>query len=43
MKGVGIERCELKAVTKRRCAILDKVTFLDKNIKILNPELFMWT
>jgi hypothetical protein len=32
-----IERCELKVVAKRRCAILDKATLLDKGIKIPNP------
>jgi len=28
---------------KRRCAIMDKATLLDKGIKIPNPKRFMWT
>ncbi len=40
---IEIERCELKVVGKRRRAIVDKVTFLDKGIKIPNPKRFMWT
>jgi hypothetical protein len=38
-----MEQCEAKAVMKRRCAILDKVTFFDKGIKIPDFERFMWT
>jgi hypothetical protein len=38
-----IKRCELKIITKRRCAILDKTTLMEKGIKIPNPERFMWT
>jgi hypothetical protein len=30
-------------VAKRRCTILDRVTLLEKGIKIPNPEHFMWT
>jgi hypothetical protein len=37
-----IERCELEVVAKRKCAILDKVTLLEKGIKISNPKRFMW-
>jgi hypothetical protein len=33
-----IERCELKVITKRRHAILDRTTPLEKGIKILDPE-----
>jgi hypothetical protein len=36
-RAMEIERCESKVVATRRCAILDKVTFLDKSIKILDP------
>jgi hypothetical protein len=28
---------------KKRCAILNKTTLLEKGIKIPNPERFMWT
>ncbi len=38
-----MEQCEVEATTKRRCAILDRATFLEKGIKIPNPERFMWT
>jgi hypothetical protein len=38
-----MERCEVKIVTKRRCAILEKTTLLEKGIKILDLEQFMWT
>jgi len=30
-------------VAKKRCTLLDKATLLEKGIKILNPERFMWT
>jgi hypothetical protein len=33
-----MERCESKAVTKRKRAILDKVTLLEKGIKIPDPK-----
>jgi hypothetical protein len=33
----------MEAVAKRRCAILDKTTLMDKGIKIPNHEHFMWT
>jgi hypothetical protein len=42
-KVMEIERCESKVVAKRRCVILDKVTLLEKGIKIPNLEQFMWT
>jgi hypothetical protein len=38
-----IERHEVEAVAKRRRAILDKATLLEKRIKISNLERFMWT
>jgi hypothetical protein len=38
-----MERHELEAVVKRRCPILDKVKLLEKGIKILDPNRFMWT
>jgi hypothetical protein len=31
-----MERCESKVVAKRRCAILDITTLLEKGIKILH-------
>jgi DNA-directed RNA polymerase subunit RPC12/RpoP len=37
------KRCESKIVVKRRHAIMDKATLLEKGIKILDPERFMWT
>jgi hypothetical protein len=33
-----MEQHEAKAVAKRRCAILDIATLLEKGIKIPNPE-----
>jgi hypothetical protein len=33
-----MERCELKAITKRRHAILNKATFVEKGIKIPDLE-----
>jgi hypothetical protein len=33
-----MERRELKVVAKRRCAILDIITLLEKGITILNPK-----
>jgi len=36
-----IEKFESKVIAKRRQAILDKTTLLDKGIKILDPEQFM--
>jgi hypothetical protein len=38
-----IERCGSKVVTKKRHVILDKVTLVEKGIKIPNLERFMWT
>ncbi len=38
-----MEQREVKAVAKRRCAILDRTTLLKKGIKILDPKQFMWT
>jgi hypothetical protein len=33
-KAIKIKRCELEVVTKRRLAVLDKTTLLEKGIKI---------
>jgi hypothetical protein len=33
-----MERCELEIIAKRRCAIWDIATLLEKGIKILDPE-----
>ncbi len=33
----------MEVITKRRCIILDRATFLEKGIKIPDPEQFMWT
>jgi len=38
-----IEKSELENIVKRRCVILDKITLLEKGIKILDPKRFMWT
>jgi hypothetical protein len=38
-----MERHEVEVVMKRRCAILDRATLLEKGIKILNPKHFMRT
>jgi hypothetical protein len=38
-----MEQREVEVVMKRRCAILDKTTLLEKGIKILDLERFMWT
>jgi hypothetical protein len=42
-RAMEMERCEVEIIMKRRCAILDKTTLLEKGIKILNPKCFMWT
>jgi hypothetical protein len=38
-----MERHESKDVANRRCTILDKITLLEKGIKIPVPDRFMWT
>jgi hypothetical protein len=38
-----MERHEVEVIIKRRRVILDKVTFLEKGIIILDPKCFMWT
>jgi hypothetical protein len=38
-----MEEHEIEVVAKRRCAILNRVTLLEKGIKILDLECFMWT
>ncbi len=38
-----MEQCEAEALVKRRRVILDKATLLEKGIKILDLERFMWT
>ncbi len=38
-----MEQCEAEVIAKRRHVILDKATFLENGIKILNLEQFMWT
>ncbi len=38
-----MERRELEVVAKRRHLIVDKVTLLEKGIKILDLDQFMWT
>jgi hypothetical protein len=38
-----MERSELEAIEKRRRAILDKATLLEKGIQILDLKRFMWT
>jgi len=41
-RAMELERHESKVVTKRGHAILDKIT-LEKGIKILDTDRFMWT
>jgi hypothetical protein len=38
-----MEQREVEVVIKKKRAILDKATLLEKGIKIPNPEHFMWT
>jgi hypothetical protein len=38
-----MERCESKVVAKRRHAIPNRATLMEKGIKIPNPNQFMWT
>jgi hypothetical protein len=38
-----MEQREVEAVVRRKCIIMDRATLLEKGIKILDPELFMWT
>jgi hypothetical protein len=38
-----MEQLEVEVVVKKRRAILDKATLLEKGIKILDLERFMWT
>ncbi len=42
-RAMEIKRHDSEAITKRRCAILDRATVLEKGIKILDLERFMWT
>lgn len=42
-RAMEIDKHELKTITKKRCAILDKATLLEKGIKIPNLKQFMWT
>jgi hypothetical protein len=38
-----IQQCEVETVVKKRRAILDRTTFLEKGIQILDLQQFMWT
>jgi hypothetical protein len=38
-----IKRRDLEAIAKKRHAILDRATILEKGIKFLDPKQFMWT
>jgi hypothetical protein len=42
-RAMEMERRELKVVVKRKRVILHITTVLEKGIKILNLEQFMWT
>jgi hypothetical protein len=42
-RAMEMEQCEVEAVAKRRCVILDTITFIKKSIKIPKPKQFMWT
>jgi hypothetical protein len=37
------EQHEAKTIAKKKCAILDRTTLMEKGIKIPDPEQFMWT
>jgi hypothetical protein len=38
-----MEQREVEAIVRRKGTIMDRATLLEKGIKILDPELFMWT
>jgi len=38
-----MEQHEAKGIAKRRHVILDRITLLEKGIKIADPKHFMWT
>jgi hypothetical protein len=38
-----MDQHEMEVIAKKRCAILDIVTLMEKSIKIPNLEQFMWT
>jgi hypothetical protein len=38
-----MEQHEVEIVIKKKRAILDKATLMEKGIKIPNPKHFMWT
>jgi hypothetical protein len=38
-----MERRESEVLAKKRCVILEKTTFMEKGIKILDLKQFMWT
>jgi hypothetical protein len=40
-RAMEMERCELEAIAKKRCTILDRATLLEKGIKILDLKRFM--
>ncbi len=42
-RAMEMERHELEAITRKIHTMLDKVTLLNKGIKIINPEQLMWT
>jgi hypothetical protein len=42
-RAMEMERRELKVVVKRKRVILHITTVMEKGIKILNLEQFMWT
>jgi hypothetical protein len=42
MKGNGDGKAKSEVIAKRKCAVLDKVTLLEKGIKILDFNRFMW-
>ncbi len=42
-RAMEMERCELEAIAKKRCTILDRATLLEKGIKILDLKRFMQT
>jgi len=38
-----MERCEVEIIANKKCAIMERTTLLEKGVKTLNLEQFMWT
>jgi hypothetical protein len=42
-RAMEMQQHKMETIMKRRCTILDKVTFLEKINKIVDLERLMWT